>query len=68
MQDYRAKLQRLRDEAEECEIIGRLAHDSRKRETFRNLARDLRAMAVDLERAMKERRDKFSAQETNREP
>ena len=40
-----AKLEKLLIEAEDCEIIGRLATDVKKRELFQKLAADLRAMA-----------------------
>jgi hypothetical protein len=49
MQDLRAKLEKLRAEAEDCELIGRLATDVKKRELFKRLATDLREMARDIE-------------------
>jgi len=36
-------------EAEDCDIIGRLATDAKKRELFKRLAIDLRTMARDIE-------------------
>ena len=49
MQDLKAKLEKLLIEAEDCELIGRLATDIHKRELFLRLAFDLRAMARDIE-------------------
>ena len=49
VQDLKAKLEKLRTEAEDCELIGRLATDIHKRELFLRLAVDLRSMARDIE-------------------
>jgi hypothetical protein len=49
MHDLHAKLDKLLMEAEDCDIIGRLATDAKKRELFRKLASDLRSMARDIE-------------------
>jgi hypothetical protein len=49
MQDLREKLEKLLTEAEDCDLIGRLATDKQKRELFKRLAADLRAMAHDIE-------------------
>ena len=49
MRDLKAKLEKLRTEAEDCELIGRLATDIHKRELFLRLAVDLRGMARDIE-------------------
>ena len=49
MQDLKAKLEKLLTEAEDCELIGRLATDVHKRALFLKLAVDLRAMARDIE-------------------
>jgi hypothetical protein len=43
------KLERLRDDATDCDLIGRLATDRKKRDLFRRLAVDLRALAQDIE-------------------
>jgi hypothetical protein len=43
------KIEKLRREAAECDLISYLAGDDRKRELFRKLAADLRAMADDIE-------------------
>jgi hypothetical protein len=48
VQDLKAKLEKLRTEAEDCELIGRLATDIHKRELFLRLAVDLRSMARDI--------------------
>ena len=49
MQDLKARLEKLRTQADDCEIIGRLATDIHKRELFLRLAVDLRGMARDIE-------------------
>jgi hypothetical protein len=49
MEDLSAKLEKLLIEAEDCDLIGRLATDPDKRELFERLAADLRAMARDIE-------------------
>ena len=36
MQDLREKLEKLLTEAEDCDLIGRLATDRQKRELFKN--------------------------------
>ena len=48
MEDLKSKLEKLLTEAEDCELIGRLATDPNKRELFKKLAKDLRAMANDI--------------------
>ena len=49
MEDLRAKLEKLFIEAEDCELIGRLATDPDMCELFKKLAVDLRGMAHDIE-------------------
>ena len=49
MEDLKTKLERLRSEAVDCEMIGNLATDKEKRDLFRKLARDLHNMAQDIE-------------------
>ena len=48
MEDLVAKREKLLTEAEDCDLIGRLATDPVKRELFKKLARDLRTMADDI--------------------
>jgi hypothetical protein len=48
MHDLRARHQKLLVDAADCEMIGALASDAEKRETFRRLAQDLRKLAEDL--------------------
>lgn len=55
MDDLRAKLEKLLIEAEDCDLIGRLATDPRKRELFKKLAADLRAIAHDIQTVIAER-------------
>jgi hypothetical protein len=45
MEDMSARLEKLLIEAEDCDLIGRLATDLHKRELFKRLAVDLRTMA-----------------------
>ena len=49
MKDSHAKFEKLLTEAEDCELIGRLATDIKKRQLFKKLAADLRSMARDIE-------------------
>jgi hypothetical protein len=49
MEDMSAKLEKLLSEAEDCELIGKLATDLNKRVLFQKLAVDLRAMARDIQ-------------------
>jgi hypothetical protein len=49
MEDLSAKLEKLLIEAEDCDLIGRLATDPDKRKLFERLAADLRAMARDIQ-------------------
>jgi hypothetical protein len=49
MKDLRATLERLLTEAEDGELIGKLATDVNKRELFEKMATGLRAMAKDIE-------------------
>jgi hypothetical protein len=48
MKDMQAKLSKLLDEANDCDLIGNLATDPRKRATFRRLAHEYRVMAAEL--------------------
>jgi hypothetical protein len=54
MKDLHAKLEKLLVEAEDCELIGRLATEPEKRETFRRLSLQLREMAEELRQAIAE--------------
>ncbi|MBR0872321.1 hypothetical protein JQ633_18290 [Bradyrhizobium tropiciagri] len=53
MQDLRAALERLRIEAEECELISKLATNQAKKDLFAKLAAHHRTLAGEVERAMK---------------
>ena len=48
MRDMQEKLENLLVDAEDCELIARLATDRAKRETFARIAKQLRAMAAEL--------------------
>ncbi|HXO70384.1 MAG TPA: hypothetical protein VN838_15575 [Bradyrhizobium sp.] len=48
MKDLKAELEKILTNAEDCELIARLATDKSKRETFGRIARQLREMASDL--------------------
>jgi hypothetical protein len=50
MQDFKARLEKLLSEADDCDLIARLATDIQKHELFERLARDYRAMAKDIEK------------------
>jgi hypothetical protein len=52
MEDLRAKLEKLRAEADDCELIARLATDVKKSAFFAKLAVQLRTMARDIEGVM----------------
>ncbi len=49
MKDLRATLERILTEAEDCELIGKLATDAQKRALFEKMAVGLRIMAKDIE-------------------
>ena len=55
MKDLKAKLEKLRADAEDCDLIGRLATDKTKRETFKKLAVQFRSAAADLEAVIAEK-------------
>jgi hypothetical protein len=59
VQDLAAKREKFLQEAADCELIGSLAQDAKKRETFRHLAKQLRQLADDLaaEIVARERKD-----------
>jgi hypothetical protein len=48
MQDLAAKREKFLQEAADCELIGSLAEDASKRETFRRLAKTLHQLADDI--------------------
>jgi hypothetical protein len=52
MEDLNAKREKLLIEAEDCDLIGRLAIDLNKRELFKKLAIDLHIMANDIQAAI----------------
>jgi len=49
MKDLQAKLEKLRVDAAECELIGNLATDHAKRALFARLSRQLLDMAAEVE-------------------
>ena len=49
MKDLTAKLEKYRLEAEDCEVISKLAGDVKKREFFARLAAQFRELSRDLE-------------------
>ncbi|WP_338695690.1 hypothetical protein V5279_05485 [Bradyrhizobium sp. 26S5] len=53
MEDMQAHLEKLRVEAEECELISKLATNATKKELFAKLAAHHRALADEVERTMK---------------
>ena len=52
VKDLMEALQKLRADAEDCELIGNLAADPAKRAVFANLARQLRLAAADMEQVV----------------
>ncbi|SEB99603.1 hypothetical protein [Bradyrhizobium erythrophlei] len=56
MKDMAAHLEKLRTEAEECELISKLATNAIKKELFAKLAAHHRNLADEVERAMKQSR------------
>ncbi|WP_167351849.1 hypothetical protein [Bradyrhizobium tropiciagri] len=52
MKDMKAHLEKLRLEAEECELISKLATNATKKELFAKLAAHHRALADEVERAI----------------
>jgi hypothetical protein len=52
MEDLHAKLEKLLIEAEDCDLIAKLATDLNKRKLFKRLAVDLRTMARDIRSVM----------------
>ena len=52
MEDLSAKLEKLLIEAEDCDLIGRLATDLNKRELFKKMAIDLHILANDIQVAI----------------
>lgn len=55
MEDITAKREKMLSEAEDCELIGRLATDVQKRQLFAKLAVDLRNAARDIEAVIEAR-------------
>ena len=66
MKDLLNRLQKLRDDADDCLLISRLATDPRKRKVFARLAEDYRAMIVTLETSIEESRGDTNDQSTKR--
>ncbi|WP_167350160.1 hypothetical protein [Bradyrhizobium viridifuturi] len=54
MKDMKAHLEKLRVEAEECELISKLATNPIKKELFAKLAAHHRTLANEVERTMNE--------------
>jgi hypothetical protein len=52
MKDMKAHLEKLRNEAEECELISKLATNKSKKELFAKLAEHHGALVQEVERAM----------------
>ncbi|MCP1838399.1 MULTISPECIES: hypothetical protein [Bradyrhizobium] len=53
MKDMKAHLEKLRVEAEECELISKLATNAAKKALFAKLAAHHRTLAEEVERTMK---------------
>jgi hypothetical protein len=52
MKDMKAHLEKLRNEAEECELISRLATNKTKKELFAKLAEHHRMLVREVEQAI----------------
>jgi hypothetical protein len=52
MKDMQAHLEKLRNEAEECDLISKLATDTTKKALFAKLAAHHRALIRDVEQAI----------------
>lgn len=52
MKDMKAHLEKLRNEAEECALISKLATNKTKKDLFAKLAEHHRALVKEVERAM----------------
>ena len=61
MKDLLNRLQKLKDDADDCLLISRLATDPHKRKAFAQLAEDYKAMIVTLETTIKEATGNSSA-------
>jgi hypothetical protein len=55
MEELKARLEKLLADAEDCELISRLADDIAKRATFRRLAEQFRAMAEEVKATIAQR-------------
>jgi hypothetical protein len=55
MQDMQATLEKLLTDAEDCELISKLATDLAKRAAYTKLAAQFRAMAEELQAEMRKR-------------
>ena len=62
MNDLRTKIEKYLAEAEECDLIARLACDPLKRKTFTALAEHHRQMAAEVEATMIRMRSRANAQ------
>ena len=56
MEDLKKTLEKLLTDAEDCDLIGKLATDPLKRDTYLRLAKQLRLSASDLEQTMAQKR------------
>ncbi|MBO4227720.1 hypothetical protein [Bradyrhizobium neotropicale] len=52
MKDMQARLEKLRNEAEECELISKLATNGTKKALFARLAEHHRALVKEVEEAI----------------
>jgi hypothetical protein len=68
MRDLNPRFEKLLIQAEDCDLIARLAPDTKKRELFAKLATDLRAMAHDVRARMAEQPDNDLPDESTQNP
>ena len=62
MKELLKRLQKLKDDADDCALISRLATDPHKRKAFAKLAEDYKAMIVTLETSIEEARGDTNAE------
>jgi hypothetical protein len=55
MKDMQTQAEKLRDDAEDCALISKLAINPSKRELFERLAKHLETLALEVERAIAEK-------------
>jgi hypothetical protein len=68
MKDLNPRFEKLLIQADDCDLIAKLASNTKKRELFAKLATDLRAMAHDVRAKMAEQPDNDLPDESAQNP